>query len=315
MEYDLRDYFYDRLSADEEAKVQKSLCDIRDRDKEERQLRELFDECMKPPLQQRRPRGSHAMVWACALSSVAALVLLALLPFSYRSGKVAGESRIASIVWNEVNVSLGEKKTVTLCDGTVLHLNSGSRLTYPAEFSGECRVVFMDGEAFLDVAKDSAHPFIVRSHDIDVKVLGTSFNFRNYSQERHAELLLLEGSVEADVATLSDSKTLRLAPGDKMRYNRQNGNIDLDRFSPEHYKTFYQDNSLHYFDIEMADIASDLSRRFNVKIVVEDRKLASRRYFSIFTNNESLDEILTVMNSDGKMRIRRRGDIIYLHSK
>lgn len=315
MKYNLRDYFYDRLSAGEEENVQKYLCDIKDADKAEEQLRELFDECLKSPGQHKRQRGSRAVVWTCALSAALALALVVLLPVSYRSGKAAGERRIASIAWNEVNVALGEKKTVTLCDGTVLHLNSGSRLTYPAEFSGDSRVVFMDGEAFLEVAKDPGHPFVIKSQDIDVKVLGTSFNFRNYSQERHAELLLLEGSVEADVATPSDSKMLRLAPGDKMRYNRQNGNIDLDRFSPEHYKTFYQDNSLHYFDIEMADIASDLSRRFNVKIVVEDRKLASRRYFSIFTNNESLDEILTVMNSDGKMRIRRRGDIIYLHSK
>lgn len=315
MKYDLRDYFYDRLSADEEEEVQKQLCDIKDTDKEERLLRDLFDECMKSPRQQRRPRGSRALVWTCALSSAVALALLVLLPLTYRSGKAAGESRIASIAWNEVNVALGEKKTVTLCDGTVLHLNSGSRLTYPAEFSGECRVVFMDGEAFLDVAEDPVHPFIVRSHDIDVKVLGTSFNFRNYSQERHAELLLLEGSIKADVSALTDSREISMSPGDKLRYNRQTGEIDMDRFSPEHYKTFYQDNSLHYFDIEMADIASDLSRRFNQKIVVEDRKLASRRYFSIFTNNESLEEILTVMNSDGKMRIRRSNGIIYLRSK
>ena len=65
----------------------------------------------------------------------------------------------------------------------------------------------------------------------------------------------------------------------------------------------------------MADIAKELSRRFDCEIVIMDEELASRRYFSIFTNNETLDQILSVMSSDGKMRVRRSGKTIYLQSK
>jgi ferric-dicitrate binding protein FerR (iron transport regulator) len=227
----------------------------------------------------------------------------------------AGEDRIASIEWVEVNVPSGQKQTVTLSDGTVLHLNSGSRLTYPAEFSGNSRTIFMDGEAFLDVAKDPDHPFIIKSQNVDVTVLGTSFNFRNFAQERMAELLLMEGSVEACVSIPDDTRTVRLRPGDKMRYNRLDGKMDIERFAPASYKAFYRDNSLHFFDMEMADIAKELSRRFNCDIVVVDEELASRRYFSIFTNNETLDQILSVMSSDGKMRVRHSGKTIYLQSK
>lgn len=314
MKSTLRNYFFDRLSSREEKKVQEYICTNKESEELNDALRDLFDECLAPEGKQVRhvQWGRIALI---SLASAAVAALLVLIPISYKAGMDAGEDRIASIEWVEVNVPSGQKQTVTLSDGTVLHLNSGSRLTYPAEFSGNSRTIFMDGEAFLDVAKDPDHPFIIKSQNVDVTVLGTSFNFRNFAQERMAELLLMEGSVEACVSIPDDTRTVRLRPGDKMRYNRLDGKMDIERFAPASYKAFYRDNSLHFFDMEMADIAKELSRRFNCDIVVVDEELASRRYFSIFTNNETLDQILSVMSSDGKMRVRRSGKTIYLQSK
>lgn len=314
MKSTLRNYFFDRLSSREEKKVQEYICTNKESEELNDALRDLFDECLAPEGKQVRhvQWGRIALI---SLASAAVAALLVLIPVSYKAGMDAGEDRIASIEWVEVNVPSGQKQTVTLSDGTVLHLNSGSRLTYPAEFSGNSRTIFMDGEAFLDVAKDPDHPFIIKSQNVDVTVLGTSFNFRNFAQERMAELLLMEGSVEACVSIPDDTRTVRLKPGDKMRYNRLDGKMDIERFAPASYKAFYRDNSLHFFDMEMADIAKELSRRFNCDIVVMDEELASRRYFSIFTNNETLDQILSVMSSDGKMRVRRSGKTIYLQSK
>ena len=314
MKSTLRNYFFDRLSSREEKKVQEYICTNKESEELNDALRDLFDECLAPEGKQVRhvQWGRIALI---SLASAAVAALLVLIPVSYKAGMDAGEDRIASIEWVEVNVPSGQKQTVTLSDGTVLHLNSGSRLTYPAEFSGNSRTIFMDGEAFLDVAKDPDHPFIIKSQNVDVTVLGTSFNFRNFAQERMAELLLMEGSVEACVSIPDNTRTVRLRPGDKMRYNRVDGKMDIERFAPASYKAFYRDNSLHFFDMEMADIAKELSRRFNCDIVVVDEELASRRYFSIFTNNETLDQILSVMSSDGKMRVRRSGKTIYLQSK
>lgn len=314
MKSTLRNYFFDRLSSREEKKVQEYICTNKESEELNDALRDLFDECLAPEGKQVRhvQWGRIALI---SLASAAVAALLVLIPISYKAGMDAGEDRIASIEWVEVNVPSGQKQTVTLSDGTVLHLNSGSRLTYPAEFSGNSRTIFMDGEAYLDVAKDPDHPFIIKSQNVDVTVLGTSFNFRNFAQERMAELLLMEGSVEACVSIPDNTRTVRLRPGDKMRYNRLDGKMDIERFAPASYKAFYRDNSLHFFDMEMADIAKELSRRFNCDIVVVDEELASRRYFSIFTNNETLDQILSVMSSDGKMRVRRSGKTIYLQSK
>ena len=299
----------------EEEEVQDYICANNGSQDLDESLRDLFDECLTASDQQTHRQTVIRKVYPYVMAFAAVIALLIVVPISYRAGVNTGEERIAAIEWVEVSVPFSEKQTVTLSDGTVLHLNSGSRLTYPATFSGDSRTVFMDGEAYLDVAKDPDHPFIIKSQGIDIKVLGTSFNFKNFAQERTAELLLMDGSVEASVSRHNETRVVRLKPGDRMQYNRENDKLDVVRFNPNGYKAFYEDNSLHFFDMEMSDIALELSRRFDCEIVVMDEQLATRRYFSIFTNNETLDQILAVMSSDGKMRVRRSGKTIFLQSK
>lgn len=311
----LQDFFTDRLSIREEEDVQKFICANEGSQELDDSLRDLFDECLNSSSQHHYRHTVIRKIYPFILAAAAALALFIVIPVTYRAGLNTGEERIASIEWMEVSVPYGEKQTVTLADGTTLHLNSGSRLTYPATFSGDNRTVFMDGEAYLDVAKDPEHPFVIKSQGIDIKVLGTSFNFKNFAQERTSELLLVDGSVEANISGHDETRLVRLKPGDRMLYNRENDKLDITRFTSSGYKAFYEDNSLHFYDMEMSDIALDLSRRFNCEIVVLDEKLASSRYFSIFTNNETLDQILAVMSSDGKMSVRRTGKTIYLQSK
>ena len=299
----------------EEEEVQDYICANNGSQELDESLKGLFDECLSASGQQTRHKTVIRKVYPYVMAFAAVMALLIVIPISYRAGVTTGEERIASIEWVEVSVPFGEKQTVTLADGTVLHLNSGSRLTYPATFSGDSRTVFMDGEAYMDVAKDPEHPFVIKSQGIDIKVLGTSFNFKNFAQERTAELLLMEGSVEASVSRHDETRVVRLKPGDRMQYNRENDKLDVTRFRSSGYKAFFEDNSLHFLDMEMSDIAQELSRRFSCEIVVMDEQLATRRYFSIFTNNETLDQILAVMSSDGKMRVRRSGKTIFLQSK
>lgn len=244
MKNSLSDYFYDRLSTKEEEKVQKRICAGEGSEEFDCDLRSLFEECLETPRHNTARNFSFGRVLPYALAFIAAIALVISIPMSYRHGQAEGENRIASIEWFEVNVPYGEQQSVTLSDGTVLHLNSGSRLTYPAEFTGGSRTVFMDGEAYLDVAKDPGCPFVIKSQNVDIKVLGTSFNFRNFAQERTAELLLMEGSVE--VSLTGQDNVVRLKPGDRMRYDREAGSLDITRFKTGDYKAFYDDNALHF---------------------------------------------------------------------
>ena len=224
-------------------------------------------------------------------------------------------TRQPEVEWFEKQVPYGEIASLTLPDGTHLHLNSGSRITYPSAFTGKERRIFVDGEIFADVAKDPHKPFIIRSGDVGIRVLGTKFNFKSYTDTDCIELLLVDGAVQFDIDTDTRKQQLRMEPGDLVLYDRVSNDINLSTFQPEHFKSFADNRAIHFFNLRMHDIALDLERLFGTRIVILDEALAQTRYFAYFTNNETLDQILSAINSDRKMKISRRDGVVYLSLK
>jgi len=219
----------------------------------------------------------------------------------------------AEVAWSEVNVPSGQIDTVELVDGSVIILNSGSRVTYPSEFSGKERKIFVEGEVLADIAKNPKKPFIIQSGDVNVRVHGTKFDFKSYTENNCVELLLLEGSVSLDINRGSIPREVRMGAGDMVHYDRKTGNIDLTSFNPDGFKTF-AGGSHHFINLKMDDIAKDLERIFNVRIAILDQSLADTRFLAFFSNNETLDQILSSMNTDYKMTIKKRDGVIYLSS-
>jgi ferric-dicitrate binding protein FerR (iron transport regulator) len=125
----------------------------------------------------------------------------------------------------------------------------------------------------------------------------------------------LEGSINLELTTPSGEQTARMKPGSIAQYDRKTGQLTMSEFDRSAFSALKKGRGLYYNNISMQDIATALSRVFGKKIVVADEKLAQTRYFAIFTNNESLDNILSAINSDGRMDISERDDTIYLNSK
>ena len=99
--------------------------------------------------------------------------------------------------YNQLIVPKGKRITLTLSDRTKVWVNSGTRIVYPQHFKKNIREIFVDGEVFLEVAKNERCPFVVKTNaGFDVKVLGTSFNLCTYNTLRHATVVLAEGSIE-----------------------------------------------------------------------------------------------------------------------
>ena len=217
--------------------------------------------------------------------------------------------------WLEVKVPYGQTDELLLSDGTLLHLNAGTRVTYPSVFLGNERRVFIEGEVFAEVAKNPEQPFIIESGDVDVKVLGTTFNFKAYDNTECVELILLEGAVQVDIDAATRKKQVRLHPGEMVQYDRKSGEIEMKDFQPHLYKGFHDDGSIHFFNLRLSDITSDLERLFGVKLVLLDEELSETRYFAWFSNNETLDQILDGINVDDKMDFRRKDNVIYISKK
>lgn len=105
----------------------------------------------------------------------------------------AGE---AEAVYNELIVPVGGEYRLVLADGSVVYMNSASRLKYPVRFTGGERLVELEGEAYFEVTKNEAHPFVVRTKRLDVTVLGTGFNVMAYRKDARTEVTLVNGKVD-----------------------------------------------------------------------------------------------------------------------
>ena len=206
-------------------------------------------------------------------------------------------------------------RELTLPDGTRLQLGPESRVTWPETFTGAERRIFLEGEVVAEVAKDPEHPFIIQSGDVDVRVHGTTFNFKSYHNDTMVEMMLMEGSVSLDIPSGEGRRMLQLTPGDIAQYNRVDGDVVLGKISSESFLTFSEQRSFSFFNVPLSDIAADLERAFGTKIVVADQRIVSRRFLAFFTNHESLDEILSLLSANGGLRVTRSDGVIYLYSK
>lgn len=248
-------------------------------------------------------------VFAAALSCLAAaLVLFVALNFARRPMP-------EDVNWTEVTTAYGEKKSVLLPDGTVIWLHNESRLLYPDRFVGRTRQVFSSGEIYAEVAKDRKHPFILSSNNVNVRVKGTTFNFRAYPKSAEAELTLVEGAVNLDFVASGIKQYVEIAPGQVVKADLENGRVTRTYMKPEEYVSWTERTVLYFNDETLENIVAELQRHFGIIVDVSDRNLLERRFYASFVNGETPMEILESLNEDGRMKISRKGDTYHIRAR
>lgn len=206
-------------------------------------------------------------------------------------------SDLEKITYNTIKIPYGKKFRLQLSDGTMVHLNAGTTLKYPVKFiAGENRQVFLDGEAFFDVAKDKKHPFIVNADALNIRVLGTHFNVSNYPEDAATDVVLVEGSVgmyrsneEFDATT----NTI-LKPGFRGSFNRENAQISTKPVITDIY-TSWINGGLTFRNMTFKNIITKLERRYNVTIVNKNEKLANEKFNASFSD-ESIEKVMSYFN-------------------
>ena len=216
--------------------------------------------------------------------------------------------------WQEVYVPYGEMRRITLADGSQITLNAGSRLIYPAKFTGDERRIFLSGEAYADIAKDAERKFVVAADDVDITVHGTSFNVRAYTGDSEVAVALISGSIDMQTKNLADNRTLHMQPGFLAKLDKTTGEISTMRFPDGTFHNGTGDN-LTFINARLSDITAQLERIFNCKIVIDDAGLADERYWSVFANGKSLEEILSALQTNGNMRRHTVDSTIHLTRK
>lgn len=204
------------------------------------------------------------------------------------------DSKINGLIYNELQIPNGKVFNLELSDGTIVNLNSGTKIKYPVKFlKGKKREVFIDGEAYFDVAKDKEHPFIVNAENLAVTVLGTKFNISSYKEDNEIVTVLVEGSVNITMAAAEADIVLK--PGMKGSWQKSEHFIATDSVDTDLYVAWRR-GELIFKNSNFSTMAKTLERKFNVTIENKNKTLAEKVLTANFnTNIESIEEVLKVI--------------------
>jgi Fe2+-dicitrate sensor, membrane component len=236
------------------------------------------------------------------------------------------QKQTEQVAGNTVSTRPGSKSHITLPDGTQVWINADSRITYDQHFSGEYREVHLSGEAYFDVAHDSARPFIIHTRSVDVRVLGTAFNIRSYPNEKTTETALIRGSVEVTLHNNPDKKII-LKPNEKLVVNNNMlddsvqqvannwDNEPMLTLSKVRYaradssasvEVMWVKNKLAFENETFERMVQELERWYNVRFLIKNEKLKWLRFYGVF-ENKSLDEVLQALSISGEFHYEIKG--------
>lgn len=191
------------------------------------------------------------------------------------------ETDTEELVYNTLTVPYGKKFELQLSDGTTAFLNSGSSLKYPIKFlKGMDRQVFLTGEVFLDVRKDSVHPFILNADNLSVQVLGTKFNVSAYPEDETSDVVLVEGSVKL-YGDKEGMEPVFLKPGFKGSYYKKNNHIDTQEVITGIY-TSWMNGGLVFRNMSFQNILKKIERHYNVTIINKNQRLSYEKFNANF---------------------------------
>ncbi|MBC9914486.1 FecR family protein [Chitinophaga sp. 22536] len=179
---------------------------------------------------------------------------------TYEEGKGA-----VTVVNNTVTTPRGSQYRLTLPDGTKVWLNASSSITFPTLFQTRERAVKVSGEAYFEVAKNAAQPFIVSVGNMQVSVLGTHFNVNAYADENTIRTTLLEGSVKI-IETFTQHGRI-IVPGEQSRLDKM-GNISVEKVNTEEIIA-WKDGFFRFHRTDIATLMRQISRWYNVDVQYE----------------------------------------------
>ena len=202
---------------------------------------------------------------------------------------------IKELVYHSLKVPYGKRFNIVFSDGSKAYLNSGSIIRYPVKFiEDKKREVFLEGEAFFDVAENKNELFIVNSNGINVEVYGTKFNVRNYSEDFNSDIVLVEGSVGINNSEVSELTMLK--PGFKGSVDKENFRVETSKVNTKIY-TSWIDGEVIFRNETFSQILKKLERLYNVTIINNKNESLDEVFnAAIDVENENIEQVLEYFN-------------------
>ena len=209
---------------------------------------------------------------------------------------------------NELVIPRGGENTVILADGTTVHLNAGSKLTYPVRFAGKRRVVALEGEAYFDVVKDETRPFIVQTHLGEVTVLGTAFNINAYT-DASVYTTLVHGKVQFSSSSFG---TIILSPGEQAVVSANGSEkrmVDLDEY------VGWVDGRYVFNNRPLGEIMQTFERWYDIQVYYETPHLRDITYSGSLKRYGTINSFLDALELTGDLTYKISGRNILIYDK
>lgn len=260
--------------------------------------------------QKAEKRKAKIFVWRSLYKYAAVILLLGFISyFSYQKGGDNLRNALAEI---EVEAPAGSQTRLHLPDGTTVLLNSDSRITYAQDFGVNSREVTLQGEGYFEVAHNQKIPFYVRTEDVQVRVLGTKFNFRDYPEDGEVVVSLIEGKValknkirqEADLVLMPDEQMVLDKKEKVMKKESMNAQAVLQ----------WAEGCLSFDETPLLEVAKILERSYDIEIEFTEESLKELRFYGNFNRTkQGINDILNALSATGKVHYTLKGEKIVLY--
>lgn len=187
--------------------------------------------------------------------------------------------------FNQLIVPNGKRSTLTLEDGTKIWVNAGSRVIYPTKFEKKKREIYVDGEVYMEVAREEQRPFTVKTTMMAVEVLGTSFNVTAYKKDMQSSVVLVSGAVRV----AAKDKTVKLVPNERFSYSVQQGG-QVKEVTVSDYIS-WKDGIYIYHSESLSSILNRISRYYGKEIYC-DQDIALFKCSGKLDLQDDLDSLL-----------------------
>ena len=213
-------------------------------------------------------------------------------------------------IQNTLRTLQGMECLITLSDGTRVHLNAETRLTYPVCFSSKERIVQIEGEAYFDVAPDKEHPFIVKTSHTSIRVTGTSFNVRAYADEDTESTTLISGTVRIN----SRNEEFELVPNQHYTYNKNTGTNTVANVNTDLY-TSWESGSFIFLNVPLENVMSYLSKWYGFQYSFEDEAAKQVRIGAYLNRYANMNPIIDMITELNLVNIKQREGILHISYK
>lgn len=223
-------------------------------------------------------------------------------------------ARKKTSTFNTLTVPYGKRIEVILPDNSKVWLNAGSQLTFPTIFDAAERRVYLEGEGYFDVESDVKRPFYVHTANLEVKVLGTTFNISSYKDDPFASTVLLSGEIELQGAgeTLFEPQILK--PGTAAVLRKDSKHLSISNETVEDHISWRQ-KQLILKNTPLAEITTRLERVYNTDITVESTSGSNETFSGRLDLTQPLTSLLTTLYNPVEYQLQKEERRITIKKK